>query len=64
MYACFLIDLSVAESISDFKKLFATHYTGVLISDDLKETSINRDLTPNMGMFYVYIVRKVHKKTK
>lgn len=64
MYAYFLIDLSVAESISDFKKLFATHYTGVLISDDLKETSINRDLTPNMGMFYGYIMQKVQTKTK
>ncbi|KUL90216.1 hypothetical protein ZTR_02016 [Talaromyces verruculosus] len=39
-------ELSFKGSISD---LFATHYTGVLISDDLKETSINRDLTPNMA---------------
>lgn len=30
-------------------QLFATHYTGVLISDDLKELAINRDLTPGMG---------------
>ncbi|KAE8549504.1 hypothetical protein EYB25_008026 [Talaromyces marneffei] len=39
-------ELSFKGSISD---LFATHYTGVLISDDLKETAINRDLTQNMA---------------